>query len=92
MTELDAGTLRELKRVSRAWQWRARTVLGEESSAWRQSPVWTTRAETLALVGTLQLAGSAQARQAALTALVTAADATIELPAYVEALLQQVSK
>ena len=35
----DAHTLRELKAVSAAWQRRAREMLGDAASAWRQQPI-----------------------------------------------------
>uniref|UniRef100_A0A7S2NN14 SKP1 component dimerisation domain-containing protein n=1 Tax=Haptolina brevifila TaxID=156173 RepID=A0A7S2NN14_9EUKA len=40
LSRLDARSLRTLKAVSRKWRQRARWVLYEPMSRWRQSPVW----------------------------------------------------
>jgi len=53
----DASTLRELKAVSAAWQGRARAVLCDAASAWRQKPIWSPSAEGRALAA--QLGGGA---------------------------------
>ena len=49
----DARTLRELKAVSAAWQRRAREVLCDAASAWRQQPIWSPSAEGRALAAQL---------------------------------------
>ena len=49
----DARTLRELKAVSAAWQRRAREVLCDAASAWRQHPIWSPSAEGRALAAPL---------------------------------------
>ena len=41
LSSLDARSLRQLKGVSKAWRRRARRVLSDAASAWRQAPEWS---------------------------------------------------
>ena len=59
----DARTLRELKAVSEAWRWRARDVLGDSKSAWRQQPIWSTSPEGRALASRLGSEFAAERRK-----------------------------
>ena len=61
----DARTLRELKAVSSAWRRRAREVLGDSKSEWRQQPIWSTSAKGMALARQLE-EESSPARQLAM--------------------------
>jgi hypothetical protein len=78
----DAGSLRTLKTVSKAWRERARQTLGDPSSQWRSCPVW---ASTVALQEAVATAfgeqESAVIRLAALCE-VSSANPIVCLPAY----------
>ena len=83
LSRLDAATLRSLKEVSPAWQQLARSILGNEHSAWRQAPVWSVRDEIAAL------AEQGLDNVAVLRALGEAADAAVELPAFAERIVSR---
>jgi len=77
----DARTLRELKAVSAAWQRRARAVLCDAASAWRQQPIWSPCAEGAALAARLG-GGSAGERRTALERMCTRLDHGVDLPGH----------
>ena len=95
----DARTLRELKAVSVAWQRRAREVLGDAASAWRQRPIWSPSAEGRALVAQLprheyvvhQGGGNAMERMQVLQRMGRELDRAVELPGHALAVVQRLS-
>jgi len=74
----DARTLRELKAVSAAWQRRARAVLCDAASAWRQHPIWSPSAEGRALAA--QLGGGE--RRHVLMRMLGELDRSVDLPGH----------
>ena len=77
----DARTLRELKKVSAAWQRRAREVLCDAASAWRQQPIWSPSAEGRALAAQLG-SGDANERMAVLLRMDLELDCVMDLPGH----------
>jgi len=77
----DARTLRELKAVSAAWQRRARAVLCDAASAWRQQPIWSPSAEGRALAAQLG-GGSAQEWRQVLQRMLGELDRSVDLPSH----------
>lgn len=85
--DLDARSLRTLKSVSRAWQRRARRVLGEASSSWRQIPEWSAGAWAEAWFGERLSSHDETMRKRGLLAL-DALEAAVELPHFLSLIVR----
>ena len=86
LNDLDARSLRTLKAVSSAWQRRARYVLGDPQSAWRQAPEWSAGAWAVTWFGERLSSDDSMMRKRALLA-IDALEPAVELPHFVPLLL-----
>ena len=85
--DLDARSLRTLKTVSRAWQQRARRVLGDRRSAWRRVPEWSAGAWAVDWFGERLESDDEMMRKRGLLAL-DALEAAVELPHFLGVLVR----
>ena len=90
LADLDARSLRSLKAVSRAWQRRARRMLGDTSSPWRRAPEWSAGAWAQGWFAERLRSEDPMVRKRGLLGL-DALEATVELPTFLSDLLARIS-
>ena len=86
LSDLDARSLRTLKTVSRAWRRRARTMLGDATSAWRLAPEWSAGAWAVEWFEQRLQSADEMLRKRGLLAL-DALEASVELPHFLGTLV-----